>query len=155
MRRKEKLTRLLKSALLLLAFCLSAMTLIIGGTASAAPQQVTMSLEQWNQLKQNTAQLEANLNLVAEKLKQQKSTSKELLTQLDEAKKQLKLTQEALTNSQRSLTNAKESLKRSEDLYETLIEQMEYDRKRTNRIKHQRNLYAGCAVFVLAYAVAK
>nr|DAY82685.1 MAG TPA: Bap31/Bap29 transmembrane region [Caudoviricetes sp.] len=32
---------------------------------------------------------------------------------------------------------------------------MELERKRARRIKHQRNLYAGCAIFVLAYAVAK
>ena len=155
MRRDAKLTKLLKLALLSLAFCLSAMTCTGVGTAEAAPAQVTMSVQQWNQLKQNTAQLEANLNLAAEKLKQQKSTSKELLMQLDEAQKQLRLTQEALTNSNRSLANVRESLKRSEDLYKTLTRKMESENRKNRRVKYQRNIYAGCAVFAIAYAAAK
>lgn len=155
MKRDVKLTRLLKSALLLLAFCLSAMTLIIGGTAEAAPQRITLSIEQWNQFKNQTNLLEAKLNLADEKLKQQKNTSTELLTQLSEAKKQLTLTQEALTNSKRSLVNAKESLKRSEELYETLKLQMESERQKAKRVKRQRNLYAGCVIFAVVYAAAK
>ena len=155
MKQKEKLARLLKSALLLLAFCLSAMTLIIGGTAEAAPQQITMSLAQWNQFKEQTNLLEAKLNLLDEKLKQQKGTSKELLTQLAEAKMQLQEAQQALTTSNRSLASAKESLKRSEELYKTLSAQMESERQKAKRVKRQRNLYAGCVIFVLAYAAAK
>jgi hypothetical protein len=125
------------------------------GTAEAAPKQITLSIEQWNQFKNQTNLLEAKLNLADEKLKQQKNTSTELLTQLSEAKKQLALTQEVLTNSKRSLMSAKESLKRSEALYKKLTEQMEYDRKRANRIKNQRNIYAGTALFFLLYAAAK
>ena len=155
MRRKEKSTRLLKSALLLLAFCLSAMTFTGGGIAEAAPQQVTMSIEQWNQFKEQTNLLEAKLNLADEKLKQQKSASAELLTQLSEAKKQLILTQEALTNSKRSLASAEESLKISESLYEKLKLQMELERQKAKRIKRQRNLYAGCVIFAVVYAAAK
>lgn len=155
MKLDEKLARLLKSALLLLTLSLSLMACTIGGTAEAAPQQITMSLAQWNQFKKQTNLLEAKLNLVDEKLKQQKGTSKELLMQLEEAKKQLQEAQQALTTSNRSLANAKESLKRSNDLYETLMNQIEHDRRVYLRVKHQRNLYAGCAIFILAYAVAK
>lgn len=155
MKQNARLIKLLRLVLLLLVFSLSAMICTGGGTVEAAPTQITMSIEQWNQFKNQTNLLEAKLNLADEKLKQQKNTSTELLTQLSEAKKQLTLTQEALTNSKRSLVNAKESLKRSEELYETLIEQMEYDRKRANRIKNQRNIYAGTALFFLLYAAAK
>lgn len=155
MKQDARLIKPLRLVLLLLVFCLSAMTFTGGGIAEAAPTQITMSIEQWNQFKEQTKLLEAKLNLADEKLKQQKSTSAELLTQLSEAKKQLALTQEALTNSKRSLVSAKESLKRSEELYETLIEQMEYDRKRANRIKYQRNIYAGTALFFLLCAAAK
>nr|DAH83551.1 MAG TPA: Peptidoglycan endopeptidase [Caudoviricetes sp.] len=155
MRQKEKLTRLLKSALLLLAFCLFAMTCTGVGTAEAAPQQITMSFAQWNQFKEQTNLLEAKLNLVDEKLKQQKGTSSELLMQLAEAKKQLGLTQQALTNSKRSLVNAKESLRISESLYEKLKLQMESERQKAKRVKRQRNLYAGCVIFAVVYAAAK
>ena len=123
--------------------------------AEAATQQITMSIGQWNQFKQQTNQLEANLNLAAEKLKEQKNTSKELLTQLQEAQKQLRLTQEALTNSNRSLANVRESLKRSEDLYKTLTRKMESENRKNRRVKYQRNIYAGCAAFAIAYAAAK
>lgn len=155
MKQDARLIKPLRLVLLLLAFYLSVMTCTGVGTAEAAPKQITMSIEQWNQFKEQTNLLEAKLNLADEKLKQQKNTSTELLTQLNEAKKQLTLTQEALTNSKRSLASAKESLKRSEELYETLIEQMEYDRKRANRIKNQRNIYAGTALFFLLCAAAK
>ena len=155
MKQDVKLTRLLKSALLLLAFCLSAMTCIGVGTAEAAPQQITMSLEQWNSFKMRTNQLEANLNLLDEKLQTQKGTSSELLTQLAEAKKQLKETQTALKNSKESLANVEKSLKISESLYKKLNEQMESESKKNRRVKYQRNIYAGCAVFAIAYAVAK
>jgi len=155
MKQDARLIKLLRLVLLLLVFSLSAMICTGGGTVEAAQTQITMSIEQWNQFKEQTKLLEAKLNLADEKLKQQKNTSTELLTQLSEAKKQLALTQEALTNSKRSLMSAKESLKRSEELYETLIEQMEYDRKQTNRIKNQRNIYAGTALFFLLYAAAK
>ena len=120
MKQNARLIKLLRLVLLLLVFPLSAMICTGGGTVEAAPTQITMSIEQWNQFKNQTNLLEAKLNLADEKLKQQKNTSTELLTQLSEAKKQLTLTQEALTNSKRSLVNVKESLKRSEELYETL-----------------------------------
>lgn len=155
MKQDVRLIKLLRLVLLLLAFCLSAMTFTGGGTAEAAPKQITMSIEQWNQFKEQTNLLEVKLNLADEKLKQQKNTSTELLTQLSEAKKQLTLTQEALTNSKRSLVNAKESLKRSENLYEKLKLQMESERQKAKRVKHQRNLYAGCVIFAVVYAAAK
>ena len=147
--------RLLKVCLSLLLCCWLAIQFTDMPLAEAAPTQITMSIEQWNQFKNQTNLLEAKLNLVDEKLKQQKNTSTELLTQLNEAKKQLNLTQEALTNSKRSLVSAEESLKRSEELYKTLTEQMELERRKAKIIKCQRNVYAGCAVFVIAYAVAK
>lgn len=155
MKQDARLIKLLRLVLLLLAFCLSAMTYIGDGTAEAASQQITMSIEQWNQFKNQTNLLEAKMNLVDEKLKQQKNTSTELLAQLSEAKKQLTLTQEALMNSKHSLASAEESLNHSEALYKKLTEQMEYDRKRANRIKNQRNIYAGTALFFLLYAAAK
>ena len=155
MKQDVKLTRLLKSALLLLTLSLSLMAGTIGGTAEAAPQQITMSLAQWNQFKEQTNLLEAKLNLLDEKLKQQKGTSKELLTQLAEAKMQLQEAQQALTTSNRSLMNAKESLRSSESLYEKLKLQMESERQKAKRIKRQRNLYAGCVIFAVAYAAAK
>ena len=155
MKQNSRLIKQLRLVLLLLVFCLSAMTFTGGGIAEAAPQQVTMSIEQWNQFKEQTNLLEAKLNLADEKLKQQKNTSTELLTQLSEAKKQLALTQEALTNSKRSLVNAKFSLRISENLYEKLKLQMESERQKAKRVKHQRNLYAGCVIFILAYAAAK
>lgn len=155
MKQDARLIKPLRLVLLLLVFSLSVMTCTGVGTAEAAPKQITMSIEQWNQFKNQTNLLEAKLNLADEKLKQQKNTSTELLTQLSEAKKQLTLTQEALTNSKRSLVNAKESLRISENLYETLKLQMESERQKAKRVKHQRNLYAGCVIFILAYAAAK
>jgi septal ring factor EnvC (AmiA/AmiB activator) len=155
MKHDAKLTNILKSVLLLLAFCLSAMICIGVGTAEAAPTQITMSTEQWNQLKNQTNLLQAKLNLLESALTTQKGTSKELLTQLAEAKMQLQETQKALNSSKNSLATAKESLKNSEELYKTLTEQMESERRKARRIKHQRNVYAGCAVFAIAFAVVK
>ena len=156
MKQDVRLTRLLKSVLLLLGFSLSAMICTGVGTAeAAAPTQITMSLAQWNSLKQETNLLEAKLQIASDMLATQKNTSVELLTQLAEAKIQLQETQTALNSSKISLANAKQSLDDSKALYETLIEQMEYDRKQTNRIKNQRNIYAGAAVIFLLCVAAK
>lgn len=156
MKQDARLTRLLKSALLLLAFCLSAMIFTGVGTAEAAePTYIKIQLEQWKEFKQNTNLLQAKLNLLESALTTQKGTSKELLMQLVEAKKQLGLTQQALTNSKRSLASAEESLKISESLYEKLKLQMELERQKAKRIKRQRNLYAGCVIFAVVYAAAK
>ena len=84
MKQNARLIKLLRLVLLLLVFSLSAMTFTGGGTAEAAPQRITLSIEQWNQFKEQTNLLEAKLNLADEKLKQQKNTSTELLTQLNE-----------------------------------------------------------------------
>lgn len=62
MKQDVRLIKLLRLVLLLLAFCLSAMTLTGGGTAEAAPQRITMSIEQWNQFKNQTNLLEAKLS---------------------------------------------------------------------------------------------
>lgn len=155
MKHDVKLTRLLKSALLLLAFCLSAMTCIIDTAEAAEPTYIKIQLEQWKEFKQNTNLLQAKLSLLESALTTQKGTSKELLTQLAEAKMQLQEAQQALTNSNRSLASAKESLKRSNDLYETLMNQIEHDRRVYSRVKRQRNLYAGCVIFALVYVAAK
>ena len=156
MKQDARLTRLLKSALLLLAFCLSAMTFTGVGTAEAAePTYIKIQLEQWKEFKQNTNLLQAKLSLLESALTTQKGTSKELLTQLAEAKMQLQEAQQALTNSKRSLASAEESLKISESLYEKLKLQMELERQKAKRIKRQRNLYAGCVIFAVVYAAAK
>ncbi|WP_304110059.1 hypothetical protein [Phascolarctobacterium succinatutens] len=155
MKQNARLIKLLRLVLLLLVFSLSAMTFTGGGTAEAAPQRITLSIEQWNQFKNQTNLLEAKLNLADEKLKQQKNTSTELLTQLNEAKKQLNLTQEALMNSKHSLASAEESLNHSEALYKKLTEQMELERREAKRIKCQRNIYASSALLFLLCAAAK
>ena len=37
----------------------------------------------------------------------------------------------------------------------TLIKQMESENRKNRRVKYQRNIYAGCAAFAIAYAAAK
>lgn len=155
MKQDTRLIKQLRLVLLLLVFSSSAMICTGGGTVEAAPAQITMSIEQWNQFKEQTKLLEAKLNLADEKLKQQKNTSTELLTQLNEAKKQLNLTKEALMNSKHSLVNAEESLNHSEALYKKLTEQMELERREAKRIKCQRNIYASSALLFLLCAAAK
>ena len=132
MKQNARLIKLLRLVLLLLVFSLSAMICTGGGTVEAAPTQITMSIEQWNSLKQETN-----------------------LAQLNEAKKQLNLTQEALMNSKHSLVSAEESLNHSEALYKKLTEQMELERREAKRIKYQRNIYASSALLFLLCAAAK
>ena len=131
----------------------------VGCSASQAvetqPSTIQIQLEQWNSLKEKTNLLEAKLNLASDILETQKLTSTELLTQLAEAKRQLLRTQEALSNSKRSLASAKESLKRSNELYEKLTNQMEQERKRTRRIRYQRDVYGGLAIAAIIFAFSK
>ena len=131
------------------------MTCTIDTAEAAEPTCIKIQLEQWREFKQNTNLLQAKLSLLESALTTQKGTSKELLMQLAEAKKQLGLTQQELTNSKSSLANAKQSLDVSKTLYKTLTEQMEQERQKAKRIKRQRNFYAGCVIFAVVYAAAK
>lgn len=58
-----------------------------------------------------------------------------------------------ISDSQKIVENQRGLI--SEDLYKKLTEQMELERKKAKRVKHQRNLYAGCVIFILAYAATK
>ena len=142
MKRKERLLSLLKSVLLLLVLLLLVILSGTGGIVEASEATyIKVPTAQWQILKEQTNQLEANLEIAESILKEQKSTSTELLMQLAEAKKQLELTQKELISSKNSLAKAEDSLKRTSELYETLKLTIAKERKVSKRRAQQRTWY--------------
>lgn len=113
-----------------------------GGIVEASEATyIKVPTAQWQTLKEQTNQLAANLEIAESILKEQKSTSKELLMQLAEAKSQLALTQKELISSQNSLAKAEDSLKRTSELYETLKQSIAKEQKTSKRRAMQRTGY--------------
>lgn len=121
-----------------------------GGTVEASEATyIKVPTAQWQILRERTNQLEANLEIAESILKEQKSTSTELLMQLAEAKRQLELTQKELSSSQNSLAKAEDSLKRTSELCETLKQSMEKERRVSKRRAQQRTVYIITTIIAL------
>ena len=113
-----------------------------GGTVEASePTYIQVPTAQWQILRAQTNQLEVNLEIAESILKEQKSTSIELLEQLAEVKKQLELTREELNSSKNSLVKAESSLKRTNELCEMLKQSILKERKVSKRRALQRTGY--------------
>lgn len=114
----------------------------VGGIVEASEATyIKVPTAQWQILKEQTNQLEVNLEIAESILKEQKSTSIELLEQLAEVKKQLALTRKELISSKKSLAKAESSLKRTSELCETLKQSILKERKVSKRRALQRTGY--------------
>lgn len=134
--------KLQKLSWLLLVLLLLLPAFGTGGTVEASePTYIKVPAEQWQILREQTNQLEANLEIAESILKEQKSTSIELLEQLAEVKRQLELTRKELISSKNSLAKAESSLKRTSELYETLKQSIAKERKTSKRRALQRTGY--------------
>lgn len=137
-----KWLKLQKLSWLLLVLLLLLQVPGAGGIVEASEATyIKVPTAQWQILKEQTNQLEANLEIAESILKEQKSTSTELLMQLAEAKRQLELTQKELISSKNSLAKAEDSLKRTSELCETLKLTIAKERKVSKRRAQQRTVY--------------
>lgn len=129
-------------------------------SVSADGPQITMSQEQWQTLKEAWRAQENDLTILEIKLNELKKNSTtqnealiELQNQLEESKKQLKITRESLTKVNKSLTEARNEIERSKIYLEMLkeqIKQMEHKQRVTRR---QRNAWAVVATVTVGAAI--
>ena len=123
-------------------------------SAEEAPQQITLSLTQYNQLKVIINQQEQLLTELSGKLDQLEQTSPELLKTLSEQKELLSRTQERLKNAETSLVLSKYYLEKQNQSLQTLSEQIK-KQKDVNRRRERQKAFWGGVVGVVVGLSAK
>lgn len=96
---------------------------------SAQQKYISVPMQQWTQLKQNTQMLDANLIMLQDSLTAQEQQSAELMNLLTKARNALSETQKALLNANKSLANAEKSLQIANEYTVKLRKQIEAERK--------------------------
>lgn len=118
--------------LLSLLWCFAPWLIARCAAAEAVLEQqkyISVPMQQWNELKQNTKMLDANLILLQDSLTQQEQRSAELTNLLQQAKIALSETQKALLNANKSLANAEKSLQTANEYTVKLRKQIEAERE--------------------------
>ena len=122
-----------------------------GSIPKTEPQTtITMSLTQYNQLKEIIERQDSRLTQLQIKLTQLKnnsvSASSELAesqNELNKLKEELMTTQESLESAKISLTQAEEKLKKQEESLQTLTKQIKELEHKQTVIRRQRDVWAG------------
>lgn len=99
------------------------------GTMPERQNYISVPIAQWNELKQNTKMLDANLTLLQDSLTEQEKRSAELMNLLTEARNALSETQKALLNANKSLASAEKSLQIANEYTVKLKKQIEAERE--------------------------
>ena len=94
-------------------------------------------MQQWNELKQNTQLLDANLTLLQDSLTEQEKRSNELMSLLAEARNELTKTQQALQTASASLATVKQSLTIANEYTVKLRKQIEMEREAAAEAKEK------------------
>lgn len=90
---------------------------------------IKVPIAQWNELKQNTNRLEANLIMLQDSLTAQEQRSVELMNLLQQARNELQKTQQALRTASASLARAEKSLQIANEYTVKLRKQIEAERE--------------------------
>lgn len=104
---------------------------------STSSGYIKIQMKQWNELKQNTQLLEANLILLEQNLTVQEQRSAELTSLLQQAKNELTKTQQALQTASASLVTAEKSLQIANEYTLKLRKQIEQEREAAAEAKEQ------------------
>ena len=86
-------------------------------------------MQQWQELKDNTKLLDANLTLLQDSLTAQEKRSAELTSLLQQARSELTKTQQALQTASASLTSAEKSLQTANEYTLKLRKQIQQERE--------------------------
>ena len=118
-------------------------------TTAQLPQTITISLTQYNRLKEIISQQEVTLDTLQARLNVLKSNSTEqqqllirLQDQLQDCRNQLQETRLNLTSAKDSLTKANEILQRQSQYLQTLTNQIKSMEHKQAVIKRQRDTWA-------------
>lgn len=129
---RKNLIIIVVSTLLSLLWCFAPWLIARCAAAEAVPEQqkyISVPMQQWNALKQNTQMLDANLTLLADSLTAQEKQQAELMTLLTKAKTQVQQLQQELQTASASLESAKKSLQTANEYAEKLRRQIQTERE--------------------------
>ena len=153
LRNLSKIILLTSSLVLLSSFsCLAA-----GAYTPLAEQKttITMSLNQWNELKQELTEQNLELEQLRRKLKMLKSTSSEQMKLLENLQNELNATRKNLTNASVSLTECQNALKESRESLQTLKVQIQAMEHKQVVLRRQRDVYATLFALSLGRVIAR
>lgn len=133
------------------------LSLAVGAYTPPAGQQmtITMSMSQWNELKQELTEQNAELAQLRQKLKMLKSTSSEQMKLLESLQNELNETQKNLTNASTSLTECQNALKESRASLQILSNQIKVLEHKQVVTRRQRDVYAGLLALSLGGVIAR
>lgn len=126
--------------LLSLLWCFAPWLIARCAAAEAVPEQqkyISVPMQQWNELKQNTKMLDANLILLQDSLTAQEQRSAELMNLLQQARNELQKTQQALRTASASLVTAEKSLRTATEYTQKLKKQIEAEREAAAEAKER------------------
>ena len=126
--------------LLSLLWCFAPWLIARCAAAEAVPEQqkyISVPMQQWNELKQNTKMLDANLILLQDSLTAQEQRSAELMNLLQQARNELQKTQQALRTASASLARAEKSLQIANEYTVKLRKQIEAEREAAAEAKER------------------
>lgn len=132
-------------------------------TPPTEPQTtITMSLTQYNRLKQIIETQDSRLETLQSKLNLLKSNSTEASSELEKSKTELTELRSELTTTKKSLENAKislaqaeETLKRQEVSLQTLTKQIKEMEHKQTVMRRQRDVYATLFALSLGGVIAR
>ena len=133
------------------------LSLDVGAYTPTTGQQttITMSMSQWNELKQELTEQNLELEQLRQKLKMLKSTSSEQMKLLESLQNELDETQKNLTTASASLTECQNALKESRESLQTLKAQIKQMEHKQTVMRRQRDVWAAIAALSLGGVIAR
>lgn len=126
------------------------------------PTTITMSMTQYNQLKEIISRQDNKLTQLQQKLALLKSDSTEASKELIESQNELNRLKEELITTQKSLENAKLSLSQAEEILQRQEESLQKLTKQIKKMEHkatvlrrQRDVWAAIAALSLGGVIAR
>lgn len=120
------------------------------------PQQITMSMQQYQALSNNSEQLAMKLATLEIMFQQLEKPQQQLVIELAEARKLLDKAQSSLITAELSLGNVKNLLMQTEQSLQKLEQEIALERKKNKavlrRVRLQRALAYSLSVVAVAYA---
>lgn len=154
--------------IILLTLSLSAPAYLSSSAAGGSIQQteppttITMSLTQYNQLKQIIERQDNRLTQLQEKLNLLKNNSTEASNELEKSQNELNrlkgeliTTQRSLESARISLAQAEETLQRQEESLQTLTKQIKQMEHKQTVLRRQRDVYAGLLALSVGAVIAR
>ena len=140
-----------------LPFCSYASSGGVGSSTQRSGQNMTisMSITQWESLKQELSKQNLELEQLRQKLKMLKSTSSEQMKLLENLQNELNATRQSLMNANVSLTECRNELEKSKASLETLKQEIKQMEHKQVVLRRQRDVWAAIAALSVGAVIAR